>query len=141
MEEPDKQRVASQVVNFLRREARRGGNRPRVGIVDEFERREAVEDLIRLHTGALLSSGERILSVAHTLEKVNQSYWVLVEVHVQQAQHKTLQVAKIVRFLMCRLPAPRVQGEYRWGTGEDGGALLPPPYRAALAVVYETSIV
>ena len=41
------------------------------------------EDLIRLHSAALLSTGERVLSVAHTVEKQNQSYWVLANVVTQ----------------------------------------------------------
>mgnify|MGYP003454585647 FL=1 len=56
---------------------------PKRVLVKELENRETREGLIRLHTGVMLSTGERVLSVSHMIEKTNESYWVLARVHVQ----------------------------------------------------------
>lgn len=71
MNSNDQDRVATALLRYLRRLSRFGGARPRLQLVDEFELRERMEGLIRLHSGALLSTGERVLSVAHSLEKLN----------------------------------------------------------------------
>ena len=87
--------------------------------MEEFESRERMEGLIRLHSGALLSTGERVLSVARSLEKHNQSYWVLVNVIPQEHSLPSVHVAKIVHFVMCRLPVPTNFQNIRWSLDDN----------------------
>ena len=51
-------------------------------MLTEFSQMEKRQQRIRLHFGAVLSSGERVFSVAYAGEKNNESYWALADLTV-----------------------------------------------------------
>lgn len=88
---------------------------------------EKRDNRIRLHTGAFLSHGEMILSSAHGREKTNESCWTLANVKLRAGggDWHTV-VCKVIRFVFCRL------------SGGPAVEWIPPPYRAAIAILYST---
>ena len=99
-------------------------------MIEGFQTLEANQNRIQLHIGCQLSTGEKILSVAHTQEVTNESFWVLAKVKISNNRDwDQVRVAKIVRYVMCKMQGPSAA---QW---------TPPPYRAALAVVYHTEVV
>ena len=98
-------------------------------MIEEFKEHAMREHRIRLHTGAFLSHGEMVLSVAHGRERVNESCWTLARIKLRHGGSEAHDcVVRIIRFVFCRL------------SGGQGVEWTPPPYRAAVGIIYHTEV-
>lgn len=123
----NKEQLAAALVQHMHHQRQHQRITLKAAMIDDFQALEASQNRIRLHTACQLATGEQVTSVAHTLEVSNESFWVIAKLKCRNNRDwDQVRVVKILRFAMCKMQGPPTA---QW---------TPPPYRAALGVVYHT---